>query len=159
MKNKFLLFFLFAFFSKSSFSQKAFGYEIPKKIGYELLRGSWVAKESRDLKIFKSSNLSFNGLNAECYLKSTWTFETDSTGIIIVPKSKLCPEPKSFKFKYSLLESQTGFGPSYKLDASFENGHRELLYIGSWDGKNKLKMGYKQTNIDVTIVYTFKKED
>jgi hypothetical protein len=158
MKNKFLLFFLFAFFSKISFSQKAFGYDIPKKIGYELLRGSWVAKESRDLKTFKSDNLSFNGLNAECYLQSTWTFETDSTGIILVPKSKLCAQPTTFKFKYSLLESQTGFGPSYKLDVVFDNGLREFLYLGSWDGKSKLKMGYKQKSIDVTIVYTFKKE-
>ncbi len=159
MKNQFLLFFLFAFISKSSFSQKAFGYDIPKKIGHELLRGSWVAKESRDLKIFKSSNLSFNGLPADCYLKSTWTFDTDSTGNILVPKSKLCQEPTTFKFKYYLLESQTGYGPSYKLDVSFDNGLRELLYLGSWDGKDKLKMGYKQKSIDVTIVYTFKKEN
>ena len=159
MKSKLLILALACLSTFSSYSQKAFGYDIPKKIGYDLLKGSWVAKESRDLKIFKEDHLNFKCLDAACYLKSVWTFETDSTGNIVVPESKICPQSTTFKFKYSLLESQTGYGPSYKLDVTFDNGVRELLYLGGWDGKKKIVMGYMQKSINVSINYTFKKED
>lgn len=159
MKIKILILAFACLSTLPGFSQKAFGYDIPKKIGYDLLKGSWVAKESRDLKIFKEDHLNFNGLDAACYLKSVWTFESDSTGNIVVPESKTCPQSTTFRFKYSLLESQTGFGPSYKLDVTFDNGTHELLYLGDWDGKSKIKMGYTQKSINVSIIYIFKKED
>ena len=160
MKKTFFLLLLMSFtITMYSYSQKAFGYSIPKKITYEILRGSWIAKDSRHLKIFKSDHLQFNSLDAACYLKSVWSFETDSTGNIAVPASKICPELRQMKFNYQLLESQTGYGPSYKLSVRFENGLSDDLYIGEWDGKNKIKMGYKQKSIDVTIVYNFQKKD
>lgn len=151
--------FVFLLLGTYSYSQRAFGYAIPKKITYEILRGSWLAKDSRDLKIFKSDNLVFNSIDANCYLKSVWTFDTDTTGYIDIPSSKTCPEPRKLKFTYQLFESQTGFGPSYKMGVVFDNGFTDNLYVGDWDGKSKIKMGYNQTNIKVNIVYNFKKKE
>ncbi len=55
----------------------------------------------------------------------------------------------NFKFKIVCLKPV--YGPSYKLDVTFDNGVRELLSRG---------MGCAmQKSINVSINYTFKKED
>jgi hypothetical protein len=130
----------------------------------EMLKGDWEVKESRDIKIFGNYKLSFNKVDAHCYLKSIWTFETDSTGTIQVPVSKICPEAITLKFSYQLYEAPGYGGPMYKLGVTFDNGFKDMLYIG-WDGKNKLRIAYNQvlaessaTDNRVSIGFSMKKK-
>jgi hypothetical protein len=131
------------FTTQTSSAQKAFGYDIPKKIDFSILSGTWKMKKSRDLKLFTwyTDSLKLNDIVGYGYLNSKWTFATDTTGYVVVPKSKYVMEEKRIDYKYKLIETQTGFGPSYKLDVLFANGFKTLMYVGSWDGKKSLVLG------------------
>ena len=113
-----------------------------------MLKGSWDVKDSRDLKIFKENKLHFNGVDAHCYLKSSWTFDSDSTGYIVIKSTDKCPDTQPAKFKYQMLESP-GYGvPNYYINVVFENGYKDKLSLISEDGDKKLKIGYNQALVE-----------
>lgn len=132
--------FLFLF-TATSFAQK---------ISFAMLKGTWEVKDSRDLRIFKENKLHFNSVDAHCYLKSSWTFDSDSTGYITIKKSDPCPEPQTAKFKFQLFESPGYGGPMYKMGVTFENGYTDKLSLITEDGEKKLKIGYNQALVEST---------
>jgi hypothetical protein len=137
---------------------------ITKPITFETLKGTWEAKGSRDMKIFKDNKLSFRSIESHCYLKSSWTFDSDSTAFIVVEGSDKCAAT-TIKFKYQLLESPGYGGPMYKMTARFENGDTETLSLMSKDGEKNMKLGYNQPfyyfdeiSSYVYMYYDFKKQ-
>lgn len=136
-----------------------------QKITFDMLKGDWEVNGSRDLKIFSEHKLQFNSLDARCYLKSTWTFDSDSTGFITVKPSDKCATTPPAKFSYQLFESPGYGGPVYKMDVRFENGTTDKLALQTEDGVKKLKMGYNQALVEssatdnrVWIYFSFKKK-
>lgn len=135
-----------------------------QRLSYDILKGAWQAdKSSRDVKIFESDKLNFNGIDGHCFLRSTWAFNTDTSGVINVPASDWCKEPLTLPFKYALQEAAGYGGPVYKLKIEFENGFKDLIYIG-WDKSGKLRIAYNEVIESsmsdynkVTIGFTFKK--
>lgn len=137
-----------------------------QRISFEMLKGNWEVTGSRDLKIFSGNKLHFNSVNAHCYLKSTWTFDSDSTGFITVKSSDKCPAPQTAKFKFKLFESPGYGGPQYKMDVQFDNGTSDKLALQTDDGEKKLKIGYYQTLVEsmatenrVWIYFSLKKKN
>ena len=136
-----------------------------QRISFDMLKGSWDVTGSRDLKIFGDKKLEFNSVNSHCYLKSTWTFDSDSTGYITIKKSDKCPEAQTAKFTYQLFESPGYGGPMYKMDVRFDNGVSDKLSLVTEDGQKKLKIGYNQaivpsmaTDNRVWIYFSMKKK-
>ena len=121
-----------------------------QRITFDMLKGNWDVNGSRDLKIFGDRKLQFNSVNSHCYLKSTWTFDSDSTGYITIKKSDKCPEPQQSKFKFRLFESPGYGGPMYKMDVQFDNGTTDKLSLIPEDGQKKLKIGYNQAIVEST---------
>ena len=136
-----------------------------QRLSYEILRGEWQAdKTSRDVKIFESDKLNFNGIDGHCFLRSVWAFQTDTSGVIHVPASDWCKEPLDLPFKYALQEAAGYGGPVYKLKIEFQNGFKDLIYIGR-DKNGKLRIAYNEVIESsmsdynkVTIGFTFKKK-
>ena len=121
-----------------------------QKITFDMLKGDWEVTGSRDLKIFGENKLQFNSVNSHCYLKSTWTFDSDSTGFITVKSSDKCPQPQTAPFKFQLFESPGYGGPMYKMDVHFSNGTSDKLALATEDGQKKLKIGYNQAIVEST---------
>lgn len=136
-----------------------------QQISFEMLKGNWDVTGSRDLKIFSNNKLQFNSVDAHCYLKSTWTFDSDSTGFIAVNSSEKCPAPQTAKFRFTLFETAGYGGPMYKMDVQFNNGSSYKLALQTDDGKKKLKIGYNQALVEsmatdnrVWIYFSMKKK-
>lgn len=137
---------------------------ITKKITFEILKGTWKAKDTRDFKIFGDKKLEFLSIDAHCYIKSEWTFDSDSTGYIVIKQSDKCAA-NTLKFSYQLMESPGYGGPTYKMLARFENGTTETLALTSADGEKEMKLGYNQPFVhgrdvdrSVWIFYALKKQ-
>lgn len=135
-------------------------------INFEMLKGNWEVNGSRDLKIFGDKKLAFNSVNSHCYLKSTWTFDSDSTGFIAVKSSDKCPTPQTAKFKFKLFESPGYGGPMYKMEVQFDNGTSDKLSLVPEDDGKKLKIGYNQAIVEsmatdnrVWIYFSMKKKN
>jgi hypothetical protein len=154
----FLLFLSFIFSSSNLLSQTN---------AYDVVRGSWEVSGSRDVKTFGDDGIEFKKLEAKCYLKSTWTFATDSTGYITVKKSSKCGDPAQMNFSYKLFESPGYGGPIYKMDIRFEDGTPEKLSLIPEKGNKEMKIGYHDplrrnravngTNEGVWIYFSTKK--
>lgn len=137
---------------------------VTKTLTFETLKGTWEVKGSRDMKTFKDNKLSFRSIESHCYLKSSWTFDSDSTAFIVVEETDKCAAA-TIKFKYKLLESPGYAGPTYKMMASFENGETEALSLMSKDGEKNMVLGYnqpfyyfKEISSYVYMYYDFKKQ-
>jgi hypothetical protein len=143
-----------------------FGSINAQTITFDMLKGNWVVNGSRDLKIFSANKLRFNNIDSHCYLRSVWTFDSDTTGSITIKSSDRCPDPQTSKFTYQLFEC-AGYGaPIYKMDVHFENGTVEKLALSAKGGQKKLEIGYNQAIVEsmatddrVWIYFSMKKKD
>lgn len=133
-KALYYLFFFSLIFSSTNLLSQANAYDV--------IRGSWEVSGSRDVKIFGEDGIQFNKLDAKCYLKSTWTFSTDSTGYISVRKSSKCGESVQTNFTYKLFETAGYGGPIYKMDILLEDATPEKLSLIPEKGNQEMKIGY-----------------
>lgn len=133
-----------------SFAQTAFGYDMTLKVSNETLNGSWELKECKDLKFYGSKenfrvyDLKWKDLPAACFLKSTWQFNLDSTGLITTKGNDSCKTSQLFKFRYKLIESPGPTGPLYKMDITFDDGKVEHMVPFDYDGKKEIFIAYKK---------------
>lgn len=159
-KSFFLLLCTFLLINQVASAQKW----VTKKIEFQTLKGSWKAKGSGDIKTFDDKKLSFLGIDAHCYLKTVWSFDSDSTGTIQFEKSAICADT-IIHFAFQLMESPGYGGPLYKMIAHFGNNITETIKMSSPDGEKNLVVAYNQPflvagSIDrsVWIDYTLKKQ-
>ena len=115
-----------------------------EQISFEMLEGNGDVTGNRDLKIFCNNKLQFNPEDAHCYLKSIWTFDSDSVGFISLNSSEKSTAPPTARFRFTLFGTPGYSGPMYKMNVEFNNGSSHKLALQTDDGKKKLKIGYYQ---------------
>lgn len=142
---------LLLFFSLKSFSQTAFGYKIPKTISSEMLIGNWKLIGSKDIKFYdnlksegKNYILIWNKIPAAYYLQSTWSFNADGTGGIIIAPSSPYKATDKIKFQYKLIFTPGNISALSYIKIEFEDGYTDKLFAFDYNGKNKLMLSYRQ---------------